>query len=100
VGRLRERERDLAAVEELLGRRSGVLLIEGRAGIGKTSLVEAACSRADELGCELRHAGAIAGVTMVVAARLAAAVLLDRALAEPPPPGQRAGCCGKPPALR
>jgi hypothetical protein len=36
VGRLRERERDLAAVEELLGRRSGVLLIEGRAGIGKT----------------------------------------------------------------
>jgi hypothetical protein len=37
VGRLRERERDLAAVEELLEHRGGVLLIEGRAGIGKTS---------------------------------------------------------------
>jgi len=50
VGRLRERERDLAAVEGLLQHRGGVLLIEGRAGIGKTSLVEAACSRAGELG--------------------------------------------------
>jgi len=56
VGRLRERERDLAAVEELLEHRSGVLLIEGRAGIGKTSLVEAACSRADELGYEVLRA--------------------------------------------
>jgi predicted ATPase len=56
VGRLRERERDLAAVEELLEHRGGVLLIEGGAGIGKTSLVEAACSRADELGHELVRA--------------------------------------------
>jgi DNA-binding CsgD family transcriptional regulator len=56
VGRLRERERDLAAVEELLGHGGGVLLIEGRAGIGKTSLVEAACSRADELGHEVVRA--------------------------------------------
>ena len=56
VGRLRERERDLAAVEELLEHRGGVLLIEGRAGIGKTSLVEAACSRADELGHEVVRA--------------------------------------------
>jgi DNA-binding CsgD family transcriptional regulator len=56
VGRLRERERDLAAVEELLEHRGGVLLIEGRAGIGKTSLVEAACSRAGELGHEVVRA--------------------------------------------
>jgi MoxR-like ATPase len=50
VGRLRERERELAAVEVLLERHDGVLVLDGRAGIGKTSLVEAACSRADELG--------------------------------------------------
>src|SRR5689334_19635762 len=56
VGRLRERERDLAAVEELLEHRSGVLLIEGRAGIGKTSLVEVACSRAAGLGHEVLRA--------------------------------------------
>src|SRR6516164_2737181 len=56
VRRLRERERDLAAVEELLEHRGGVLLIEGGAGIGKTSLVEAACSRADELGHEVVRA--------------------------------------------
>jgi len=56
VGRLCERERDLAAIEELLHHRVGVLLIEGRAGIGKTSLVEAACSRADELGHEVMFA--------------------------------------------
>ena len=56
VGRLRERERELAAVEVLLERRGGMLLLEGRAGIGKTSLVEAACSRADELGHEVMRA--------------------------------------------
>jgi DNA-binding CsgD family transcriptional regulator len=56
VGRLRERERDLAAVEELLGQRGGVLLIEGRAGVGKTSLVEVACLRAGELGHEVVRA--------------------------------------------
>jgi hypothetical protein len=33
-----------------------MLLVEGRAGIGKTSLVEAACARADELGHEVVHA--------------------------------------------
>jgi DNA-binding CsgD family transcriptional regulator len=56
VGRLCEREPDLAAVEELLKHRGRVLLIEGRAGIGKTSLVEAACSRASELGHEVVRA--------------------------------------------
>ena len=56
VGRLRERERELAAVEVLLEHRGGMLLVEGRAGIGKTSLVEVACSRADELGHEVVRA--------------------------------------------
>jgi DNA-binding CsgD family transcriptional regulator len=57
VGRLRERERELAAVEVvLLEHRGEVLLVEGRAGIGKTSLVEAACSRAGELGYEVVRA--------------------------------------------
>jgi AAA ATPase domain len=56
VGWLRERERELAAVEKLLEHRGGVLLIEGRAGVGKTSLVEAACSRAGELGHEVVRA--------------------------------------------
>ena len=56
VGRLRERERELAAVEVLLEHRGGMLLVEGRAGIGKTSLVEVACSRADELGHEVMRA--------------------------------------------
>ena len=56
MGRLRERERELAAVEVLLEHRGGMLLVEGRAGIGKTSLVEAACSRADELGYEVMRA--------------------------------------------
>ena len=56
MGELRERERDLAAVEELLGRRGEVLLIEGGVGVGKTSLVEAACSRANELGHEVVRA--------------------------------------------
>ncbi len=56
VGRLRERERELAAVEVLLEHRGGMLLVEGRAGIGKTSLVEVACSRADELGYEVMRA--------------------------------------------
>jgi hypothetical protein len=52
VGRLRERERELAPAEALLERRGGVLVVEGRAGIGKTSLVEVACLRAGERGLE------------------------------------------------
>ena len=53
---LNERVRELAAVEGLLRRRGGMLVVEGRAGIGKTSLVEVACSRAAELGYEVAHA--------------------------------------------
>src|SRR5690349_3942203 len=56
VGSLREREHELTAVEDLLERRGRMLLLEGRAGIGKTSLVEAACSRAAELGHEVLRA--------------------------------------------
>ena len=52
---LRERERELAAVEVLLTR-GGVLLLEGGAGVGKTSLVEVACSRAAELSYEVVRA--------------------------------------------
>jgi SnoaL-like domain len=56
VGTLRERWRELAAVEVLLERRGGVLVVEGRAGIGKTSLIEVACWRAEELGYEVLRA--------------------------------------------
>jgi DNA-binding CsgD family transcriptional regulator len=56
VQELLERERELAAVEELLGRRSGVLTIEVGVGIGKTSLVHAACRRAQELGYNVLRA--------------------------------------------
>ena len=42
---LLERERELAVVDELLGR-GGLVLVEGRAGIGKTALLKAACRRA------------------------------------------------------
>ena len=56
VARLRERERELAAVEVLLERRGRVLVVEGRSGIGKTSLVDAACARADELGHQVVRA--------------------------------------------
>src|ERR1700722_2086406 len=40
---LRERERELAAIQVMLESPGGIVLVEGRAGIGKTSLVEAAC---------------------------------------------------------
>jgi DNA-binding CsgD family transcriptional regulator len=47
VRELLERERELAAIDELLDRRVAVLAVEGGAGVGKTSLVEVACQRAD-----------------------------------------------------
>jgi hypothetical protein len=56
VGSLREREREVAAIRELLDGRGRMLLLEGRAGIGKTSLIEVACSRAAELGVEVLRA--------------------------------------------
>ena len=53
---LLERERELVAVEELLKRRSGILTVEVGVGIGKTSLVQAACRRAQELGYDVLSA--------------------------------------------
>jgi DNA-binding CsgD family transcriptional regulator len=55
VERLLERERELAAVDELLGC-GGAVLAEGKAGIGKTALLEAACRRAAGLGREVLRA--------------------------------------------
>ena len=53
---LLERERELAAVEELLSRRSGILAIEVGIGLGKTSLVQATCRRARELDYQVLSA--------------------------------------------
>ena len=53
---LLERECELADIEELLGRRSGLLAIEAGVGLGKTSLVQAACRRARELGYDVLSA--------------------------------------------
>ena len=53
---LLERERELAAVEELLEDGGAVLVVEGGAGIGKTALLEAACRRAAGLGREILRA--------------------------------------------
>jgi DNA-binding CsgD family transcriptional regulator len=86
VGRLRERERELAAAEVLLEHGGGVLLFEGRAGIGKTSLVEAACARADELdhevvrarGSELESGFAFGVVRQLFERRLAGAAAGER----------------------
>jgi hypothetical protein len=50
VKTLVERERELAAIDSLLERGGGVLVVEGRAGIGKTSLVDEACRQAEALG--------------------------------------------------
>jgi hypothetical protein len=48
VAKLLERKRELAAVDELL-ERGGVVLVEGRAGIGKTALLDVACRRAADV---------------------------------------------------
>ena len=52
---LLERERELAAVGELL-ERGGAVLVEGRAGIGKTAILEEACRRAAGRGHEVLRA--------------------------------------------
>ena len=54
--RLLERERELAAVEELLELGGRLLVVEGGAGTGKTSLVEVACRRAASMGYETLRA--------------------------------------------
>ena len=55
VKKLLERERELAAVAELV-ERGGLVVLEGRAGIGKTSLLELACERAVKAGREVLRA--------------------------------------------
>ena len=55
VESLVERERELAAIDELL-ERGGALVVEGRAGIGKTALLDEACRRATALGREVLRA--------------------------------------------
>ena len=47
---------ELAEVDTLLERGGEVLVVEGRAGIGKTSLVDAACRQAAERGHEILRA--------------------------------------------
>src|SRR5260370_37522266 len=49
---LLERERELEAIEGALDR-GGVLILEGGAGIGKTSLVNTACERGAAAGQEV-----------------------------------------------
>jgi len=49
VKELVEREHELTAIGELLDRRNGVIAIEAGVGLGKTSLVQAACRLAQEL---------------------------------------------------
>jgi len=55
VETLFERHRELAAMDELVAR-GGVVLVEGRAGIGKTALIQAACQRAVGLGRQVLRA--------------------------------------------
>ena len=52
---LLERDEELAAANVVI-EKGGVLLIEGGAGIGKTSLLAASCERAAELGHEVLRA--------------------------------------------
>jgi DNA-binding CsgD family transcriptional regulator len=55
VKRLLERERELAVMEDVL-EHGGILVLEGRAGIGKTALLDAACGDAAGLGREVLRA--------------------------------------------
>ena len=56
VQSLLERDGELAAMDELL-ERGGALVVEGRAGIGKTALLDATRQRATGLGHEVLDAG-------------------------------------------
>ncbi len=54
-----ERDEELAAIARLVSGGGGVVLVEGRAGIGKTALVDAACTQARALGHEVLRAQAV-----------------------------------------
>jgi DNA-binding NarL/FixJ family response regulator len=56
VQKLVERERELAAMAELLDRTGALLVVEGGAGVGKTSLLEAACGLAARRGYDVLQA--------------------------------------------
>jgi DNA-binding CsgD family transcriptional regulator len=85
VEKLLERKRELAAIDELL-ERGGVVLVEGRAGIGKTALVEVACRRAADVdrevlrarGSELEAGFAFGVVRQLFERRLASAEAAER----------------------
>jgi DNA-binding NarL/FixJ family response regulator len=84
---LLERERELAAADELLSRRTGVLAVEAGVGIGKTALVQAVLQRAREFdydvlaarGSELEADFAFGVVRQLFERRLASAGADDRA---------------------
>ena len=83
--KLLERERELAALDDLL-ERGGLVLVEGRAGIGKTVLLDAACRRAADLrrevlrarGSELEAGFAFGVVRQLFERRLASAEESER----------------------
>ena len=52
---LLERDGELAIIEQVLGH-GGVVVVEGGAGIGKTSLLVAACARAEDRGRQVLRA--------------------------------------------
>jgi DNA-binding CsgD family transcriptional regulator len=86
VRTLLEREREVAAVQQFVEGGSGVLLIEGRAGIGKTALLEVATRRAHDLqrdilsarGSELEAGFAFGVVRQLFERRLASAGVDER----------------------
>ena len=51
-----EREREIETIEQVLDRPGRALMIEGPAGIGKTSLLGVACERAVDRGFDLARA--------------------------------------------
>jgi DNA-binding CsgD family transcriptional regulator len=57
--RLLERERELAALEELLRFKTGFVAVEAGIGLGKTALLHAACERAQALGYQVLRASGV-----------------------------------------
>ena len=104
MDKLIERERELAAVEGLLQRGGEVLLVEGAAGAGKTSLLRAACGRAKALGYDVvdargseLEAGFAFGVVRQLFERRVAAAEDPDALLDGPAVAARPLLLGQPP---
>ena len=86
-----ERERELDAVARVV-RERGVLVIEGGAGLGKTSLLQAACRQAAARGDRVVRAGGSeleSGFAFGVVRQL-----FERAVAEAGPARRRRRCWG------